>query len=82
MSTTTYEYHNICFYGDMEKIYPIIISKYSSLTSPLILFNNLHTAVGIGAIILDAADKLFRAQGIVFSLNNIKSILHTTVQLI
>ena len=29
--------HNVCFYGEMKK-YPRIITKYSSLTSPLIVY--------------------------------------------
>ena len=36
-----------------------------------ILFNQLHAVVGIGAIILDAADKLLCVQVIIFGLNNI-----------
>ena len=36
-----------------------------------ILFNQLHTSFGAGAIILDAADKLLCVQVIIFGLNNI-----------
>ena len=28
--------HNICFYGEVSKNYPGIITKYSSLTIPLV----------------------------------------------
>ena len=36
-----------------------------------ILFNQLHTSLVAGAIILDAADKLLCVQIIIFGLNNI-----------
>ena len=29
--------HNICFYGELEKIIPKIIIKYSSLTTPVMI---------------------------------------------